>query len=81
MGNAFINAFAALEPSSGKDGFSHRNPPRKPAAFFESRMSMNRLFRAQAANTAGTGALSGLDTQEKAVEIVLEQFLNQPRMA
>ena len=81
MRNAFVNAFAALEPSSGKDGFSHRNPPRKPASFFESRVSLNRLFRAPAANSAGTGALSELETQEKSVEIVLEQFLKQPKMA
>ncbi|MCE9625706.1 MAG: hypothetical protein K8R69_09720 [Deltaproteobacteria bacterium] len=45
MGNNFVNAFAVLEPSTGKDGFSRRHTPRKPAAHLEARAGMNRLFR------------------------------------
>ncbi|MDL1872976.1 hypothetical protein FBR05_12365 [Deltaproteobacteria bacterium PRO3] len=80
MGNAFVNAFAVLEPASGSDAFSTRQAPRRPASFFEARAGVNRLFRAPAA--AAPFAEDLVETApSEAVGFVVEQFLQRPKWA
>lgn len=80
MGNAFVNAFAVLEPASGSDAFSARQAPRRPAAFFETRAGLNRLFRAPAA--AGSFAEDLVETApSETATFVVDQFLKRPKLA
>lgn len=79
MGNNFVNAFVALEPAAGQDGFHNRPAPRKPTAFFEARTGVNRLFRSNLA----------VPSYEETCEIepsetttfVVDQFLKRPKLA
>lgn len=73
MGNAFVNAFAVLEPATGTDGFSRREAPRKPAAFFEARAGMNRLFRANLAFAPAPVEI------ESPAEFVVGEFLKRQK--
>ncbi|MCC6272726.1 MAG: hypothetical protein IT572_04610 [Deltaproteobacteria bacterium] len=79
MGNGFVNAFVALEPSSGQDGFQTRAVSRKPAAFFVSRAGVNRLFRSNLA------VPSHEETHEcessEAASFVVDQFVKRPKLA
>jgi len=80
MGNAFVNAFAVLEPASGSDAFSTRQAPRRPASFFEARAGVNRLFRAPAA--AGSFAEDLVETApSETATFVVDQFLKRPKLA
>jgi len=78
MGNAFVNAFAVLEPSTGKDGFSRRQAPRKPS---ESRTGVNRLFRSNLASLPSLENNQEPETSEDKVTFVVESFLKRPTMA
>ncbi len=80
MGNAFVNAFAVLEPANGTDGFSQSQRPRRPAAFFEARAEVNRLFRAPGAATkVAEDAFEAAPSE--VTGFVVDQFLNRPKMA
>jgi len=78
MGNAFVNTFAVLEPSTGQDDFRVQQKPRRPAAFFEGQVGVNRLFRANLAFVTETE--NDIEAAETAT-FVVDQFLKRPRMA
>lgn len=80
MGNAFVNAFAVLEPASGSDAFSQHQKPRRPTSFFEARAGVNRLFRAPAA-TAPVAEDLVETAPSKVTGFVVEQFLQRPKLA
>ena len=80
MENTFINAFAVLEPTTGQDGFTRHQAPRRPSASFEGRIGVNRLFRSNLAFLSDNVEVETKEASE-ATSFVVEKFLAQPKMA